>query len=72
MYLSFFLKENPTAFSPLGGLTCPHKKKKQTLYAIFAAGGAYVPTQEKKNIICPPTYIKIGTHILKLERYRED
>ena len=29
MYLSFFLKENPTAFSPLGGLTCPHKKKKK-------------------------------------------
>ena len=29
MYL-FFLKDNPTAFSPLGGgASCPHKKKKK-------------------------------------------
>ena len=29
MYL-FFLKDIPTAFSPLGGPMCPHKKKKKT------------------------------------------
>ena len=28
MYL-FFLKDNPTALSPLGGPRCPHKKKKK-------------------------------------------
>ena len=28
MYL-FFLKDIPTAFSPLGGPMCPHKKKKK-------------------------------------------
>ena len=48
-----------TAFSPLGGPMCPHKKKKKFFlplanpHGIFAAGGTFVSTQEKKNFFLP-------------------
>ena len=53
-----------TAFSPLGGPRCPHKKKKKKP-CIFTAGGAKVPTQEQKkpwrvcHLIVSPKIIEI-------------
>ena len=30
-YNHFYRKDMPTAFSPLGGLSCPHKKKRKNV-----------------------------------------
>ena len=44
--------QDATAFSPLGGPMCPHKKKRLRIlnaHSIFAAGRAFMPTQEKER-----------------------
>ena len=63
----FFLKDNPTAFSPLGGPLCPHKKKKNLVnnppHGIFAAGGqnAHTRLKKKKNLVNNPTgFLPLG------------
>ena len=42
---------NPTAFSPLGGPSCPHKKKKKDLNptAFSPLGGLSAHTRKKKD-----------------------